>query len=394
MKEASTRTYNGLTSFETWAKNRPLYKIPLKKDIDELPMNGYKVVSTFSGCGGACLGLRMAGFKVVWANEFISAARDTYSANYPDSYLDSRDIRKIKADEILEAINMKRGELDLYEGSPPCADFSMAGKRTGGEGRIKKYSDTHQQVDDLFFEYARILNELQPKMFIAENVKGLTLGDIGQNILGSEQTDMFGGHKKTIFHTLSNCGYKVRFKVLNSKNYGVPQSRERLILIGIRNDLDGVFVYPKMQSHIYTLRDAIEFIQLNPEDLADAKVKGKTLEIIAQLKPGQAGSDIMGKGSYFSLRRLKWDEPTGTVQQSEAKMASTNQIHPDENRRLTIPELKRVCGFPDDFILTGDYKKQWERLGRAVMPPLYANVGKSIKEVLDHAKIKVGGTVL
>ncbi len=156
--------------------NKPPFYIPTMAEIEAIKWNGFNVVSTFSGCGGSCLGYRMAGYRVLYANEFIKAAQETYKANHPNSILDSNDVRQIRPEEILERINLKKGELDLFDGSPPCASFSISGKREKGWGVEKKYSDTKQRVDDLFYEYARILRGLQPKVFVAENVAGLVIG--------------------------------------------------------------------------------------------------------------------------------------------------------------------------------------------------------------------------
>ena len=146
-------------------------------EINALDWNGLNAISTFSGCGGSSLGYRMAGYRVLYANEFIDAARDTYNANKRDyTYLDGRDIRTVTSESILEIIKLKKGELDLLDGSPPCASFSTAGKREKAWGKVKKYSDKAQRVDDLFFEFARLLEGLQPKTFIAENVSGLIKG--------------------------------------------------------------------------------------------------------------------------------------------------------------------------------------------------------------------------
>ena len=347
---------------------RPEYRIPSMNEIKKIKHNGFNVVSTFSGAGGSCLGYRMAGFKVLYANEFIPAAQETYKANHPDSYLDTRDIRQVKAKEILKITGLKKGEIDIFDGSPPCASFSTAGKREEGWGQVKKYSDTEQRVDDLFFEYARLLKELQPKVFIAENVSGLVKGTAK-------------GYFKIIMQELKSCGYRVKASVLNAKWLGVPQSRERLIFIGVRKDIGIDPVFPKPFRYFYTLKDAIGDLNIKPE--SETKLTPKTLEIVKKLKPGQSGSDILGKNKYFSLRRLEWDKPAGTVQQSEAKMASTNQIHPDENRKLGIAELKRVCAFPDDFILTGTFEQQWERLGRAVPPLMMKEIAKTVeREIL------------
>ena len=136
---------------------KPPYRVPTMTEIAAVPWNGLNVVSTFSGCGGSCLGYRMAGYRVLWANEFIPAAAETYRANHPTTILDTRDIRKVQPEDILKAIGLKAGELDAMEGSPPCASFTTAGKREKHWGKAKKYSDTVQRVDDLFFEYVRLV---------------------------------------------------------------------------------------------------------------------------------------------------------------------------------------------------------------------------------------------
>ena len=188
------------------------------REIEALPWNGFNVVSTFSGAGGSCLGYRMAGFKVLWASEFIAEAQATYKANHPNSILDTRDIRTVKPEEILQRIGIVKGAIDVLDGSPPCASFSTAGKREAGWGKVKAYSDKSQRTDDLFFEYARILRGLQPKVFIAENVSGLVKGTAK-------------GYFLEILAELKACGYRVKAAVLNAAWLGVPQSRERLIFV-------------------------------------------------------------------------------------------------------------------------------------------------------------------
>ena len=136
---------------------KPPYNVPSMREIEATPWNGFKVASTFSGCGGSCLGYRMAGFRVIYANEFIPEAQRTYKTNHPNSYLDGSDIRTLTPEKLLERAGLERGELDLLDGSPPCSAFSTAGRREEGWGKVKQYSDGAQRVDDLFYEYARIL---------------------------------------------------------------------------------------------------------------------------------------------------------------------------------------------------------------------------------------------
>jgi DNA (cytosine-5)-methyltransferase 1 len=427
--------------------------------------NGYRAVSTFSGCGGSCLGLEMAGFEILMASEFVEAARDTYRANHPGVFVDDRDIRTVTADDILEQVGLAVGELDLLEGSPPCASFSTAGKRAKGWGEVKKYSETKQQADDLFFEYARLVDGLQPKVFIAENVSGLVKG-------------VAKGYFKMILRELKDCGYRVEAKLLDAKWLGVPQSRQRLIFMGVRNDLGVRPEWPDPLPYWYSIRDACPWITnggiakhgfgkletevldgdqpagtiavhgfssqsrhqtlVNPPRQAaiqdwssDQVVRPITVAGIDGhqsqehlVNPpdggGQPGSDwesyLLANGhpaappeefqlvdirryaigrewlrlhqgqisrKYLNLVRTNADKPVNTVTQMAGPGGVAGVTHPSEPRKFTIPELRRLCSFPDDFALTGSFPQRWERLGRAVPPLMMRAVGESVRSVLD-----------
>jgi DNA (cytosine-5)-methyltransferase 1 len=359
-------------------------------EIRNRPFNGFKAVSTFSGCGGSCLGYRMAGFKVLWASEFIPAAADTYRLNHPDSFLDTRDIRKVRYEEILEATGLQVGELDLLDGSPPCASFSMAGKREKLWGQVKSYSDTKQRVDDLFFEYVRILDGLRPKVFVAENVSGLLKGTAK-------------GYFLEILAALKGCGYRVECRLLDAQWLGVPQARQRAIFVGVRKDLPASPVFPKPLPYQYSVRDAIgDFPAQGVETHRVSSPTGKRSldkpaptiltkgdencqsEMMLQgyatgrewdkLRPGEQSK------RYFSLVRVDPTLPCPTITQLGGSPGVASVTHPTEKRKFTIPELKRLCAFPDDFVLTGSYRKQWERLGRAVPPVMMSYVAAEIRD--------------
>src|SRR4051794_21473768 len=135
------------------AAAKPPYQVPTMAEIRETPWNGLTAVSTFSGCGGNSTGYRIAGFRMAWANEFIPAAQDTYRANAaPHTVLNTRDVREVTGAQLLAEAGLGVGEIDLFDGSPPCASFSTAGKRDKGWGTVKKYSDVEQRSDDLFYE--------------------------------------------------------------------------------------------------------------------------------------------------------------------------------------------------------------------------------------------------
>lgn len=370
------------------------YKIPSMEEIRNLPWNGFNVISTFSGCGGSSLGYKMAGYKVLWANEFIPAAQETYLANHKGTFLNKNDIRKVTPEDIFRETGLKKGELDIFDGSPPCAAFSTAGKREAGWGKVKKYSDTMQRVDDLFFEYSRLLEGLQPKTFVAENVSGLVKGTAK-------------GYFKEILKTLRDCGYRVSAKVLDASWLGVPQARQRLIFIGVRNDLGLEPVHPKPLSYQYTTRDALPEM-MNTRIIHDTSgawslgdVTNKPCPTITTQGEGQICIESETKLSnclqkeydnvpvgsnsdkYFNLSRPHPEKPCPTITQMGGSSAA-GVVHPFEKRKFTISELKRVCAFPDDFILTGTYAQQWERLGRAVPPVMMYHIAKTIQtEILE-----------
>jgi DNA (cytosine-5)-methyltransferase 1 len=349
-------------------EDKPPYKIPSMQEIAEIEWNGYNVISTFSGCGGSSLGYKLAGYKVLWANEFIPIAADTYEANHKGTIVDRRDIRLIQPEEILESIGLKQGELDLMDGSPPCASFSTAGKREKAWGQVKNYSDTKQRVDDLFFEYARLIKGIQPKVFIAENVSGLLKGTAK-------------GYFKLILQALKDCGYNVKARLLDAQWLGVPQQRQRVIFQGVRNDIDLEPCYPKPLDYRYTVRDAIDKVVIEYDPFMD--ISGQVIGVEwDKLKEGESSD------KYFNLRRSSFDVPSVTLTSMGGLGKGVACItHPTEKRKFSISELKRICAFPDDFQLLGTFSQQWERLGRAVPPMMMYYIAKAVQEgILDKIK--------
>jgi len=370
--------------------DKPPYRVPLMTEIAALPWNGYHAISTFSGCGGSSLGYKMAGFKVLWASEFIPAAQETYRANHKGTILDTRDIRKVQPQDILDAIGKQPGELDLMDGSPPCASFSTAGKREAGWGKVKKYSDTKQRTDDLFFEFTRLLTGIQPKVFVAENVAGLVKGTAK-------------GYFLEILVALKACGYRVKCKVLDAQWLGVPQTRTRTIFVGVRNDLAAEPCHPAPLPYRYTVRDALPWIVKAVQDpKGQFAVQEASDKPVFCIKAGSAShvyveseSDISryctgrewdklapGEQSdrYFNLVKVHPDKPVPTICSSHGSGGIASVTHPTEKRKFAIAELKRLCGFPDDFILTGSYAQRWERLGRAVPPVMMSHIAATVRD--------------
>lgn len=348
---------------------KPPYEIPTMKQIEALPWNGFNVVSTFSGGGGSCLGYRMAGYKVLWANEFVESARETYKLNHPNSILNPNDIRSITGQEIIDAIGGQ--EIDIFDGSPPCASFSSSGVGHKKWGKKKQYSDTAQVTDDLFFEYTRLIKETQPKVFIAENVSGLVRGKAK-------------GYFKIILRALKDAGYNVKAKLLNAEWLGVPQSRRRLIFIGVRNDLKLDPVFPSPLPYNYSVREAIPDIlddendQITPEnDIRDYALYKHWLKI------------GIGKSHHkrFDLKKLPIDKPSFTILACAGHQTMASTTHPIHPRKLTVHEVKRLQSFPEDYKLSGTYAQQVERVGRSVPPIMMYHISRVVyKEILCKIK--------
>lgn len=332
---------------------KPPYRVPSMEEIRALPWNGFTAVSTFSGCGGSSTGYRMAGFKLLWASEFIDAARDAYKANCaPYTVVDGRDIRQVQPQDILDATGLKVGELDLFDGSPPCSSFSTAGKREKGWGEVKKYSDKAQRTDDLFFEYIRLIQGLQPKTFVAENVSGLVKGTAK-------------GYFLEILRALKACGYQVEARVLDAQWLGVPQARQRLIFVGVRNDLGLKPAHPKPLNYSYDTSDVFPHIKM-------VKHGGFPNNWISS---NRAHPTIVASGGTCS--------PTAYLSGGHFVTEST----PDNFRRLTIDEVKLLSGFPSDYVLTGDFAQQWERCVRAVPPVMMSHIAATVRdEILRKIK--------
>ncbi|WP_458454369.1 DNA cytosine methyltransferase [Methanobrevibacter sp.] len=353
---------------------KPPYKpLTMQEVNDKKNTNGYNVVSTFSGAGGSCIGLKLAGFNINYAVEFIPEAQKTYQLNHTDTYLDKRDIRQIKGKEILNKIGLKKGELDLFEGSPPCSGFSQCGIGTDGWNTIKNYSDTKQRVDDLFFEFIRLINETRPKMILAENVPSLATGKNK-------------GMLKLFINEFKKIGYTIKMKVLDASYLDVPQKRKRLIFIGKRDDLNININFPKPKKYNYITKDALpnfkknktpksEYVLMKKETLGRELLDYAIKHHLKNLK--EPYKILKNKEGYYTHRVLFEEDICHTLIQGSYSYFG---YYP---RTLSIFEGKRLHTFPDDFKLTGNYDRQWERIARSVPPRMYEAVGKCIKQSLD-----------
>jgi DNA (cytosine-5)-methyltransferase 1 len=349
----------------------------------------FTTISCFAGGGGSSTGYRLAGGEILLINEFVEAAVETYTANFPDTKVLVDDIKKYTAEDFLNMAGVAKGELDILDGSPPCSAFSVAGKREKGWGKEKNYSDGKKQVaiEDLFYEFIRIAEGIQPKVIVAENVKGITFGEAR-------------GKLNAFINEFEKIGYDVTYEVLNGADYGVPQARERTIFICVRTDvaekvgmsflnLHNVFPKPTVEKHI-SMKEALADIENDEEevqmllDFVQGSYQKKFIEPLPfnppkHTKPSDPQfREWNPKASCFNMIRPCPDMPSPTLTQQGQKRGMSGVFHPEANRKLTIKECKRLMGFPEDFVLKGDFDAQVERLGRAVAPLMYKAVATSI----------------
>jgi len=244
----------------------------------------------------------------------------------------------------------------------------------GGWGKKKDYgrSRAHaQRTDDLFDHYIRLLAGLRPRAFVAENVFGLARG-------------LAKGKLVQFLAKMQSHGYRVRVRELDARWLGVPQHRRRLIFVGVRDDVRAAPAHPSPLPWEYSVAEALDHPSCPGEVDEAAKIEGYAIEAEARkLAPGQKSE------KFFNLRRLAAGEPARTILASGGHPGAASVLVPSGLRKPTIAELKRLCGFPEDFRLTGNYEQRWERLGRAVPPPMMRAVGEVIRDFLLAASREV-----
>jgi DNA (cytosine-5)-methyltransferase 1 len=384
---------DGVTTNPKQATEKQPYRVPLMAEVAVIPWNGLTVASTFAGAGGSSTGYRMAGYRVLWANEFVPAAQESYRANMrPGTVLDCRDIREVQPAEILEACGLRKGELDVFDGSPPCQAFSTAGKRNKGWGQEKRYEHgAKQRNEDLFFEYVRLLHGLMPRAFVAENVSGLVKG-------------VAKGYFIEILAALKASGYRVEARLLDAQWLGVPQTRSRVIFVGVREDLGMAPVFPSPLPYRYSVREAIPWLSGAQFTVGDPTIlqrpgnsfprgEKRSLDLPCPLVCATAesiGSAIthdvtIESANGFNGHAMKpVHGPAPAVQAGRP----VNVGVAGEKRKFTIAELRRICSFPDDYVLTGSYAQQWERLGNSVPPLMMRAVAETLRDrVLLPARV-------
>jgi len=330
----------------------------LQKKLDNAPT----VISTFAGAGGSSLGYSMAGFRELLAIEWDNNAVQTFKINFHDVPIYHGDIAKISVDKILEMTKLNIGELDILDGSPPCQGFSMAGKR---------------QIDDprnqLFREYVRLLRGLKPKVFVMENVSGMVKGVM--KVLFAE-----------ILSELKASGYKVSAKILNAMYFNVPQSRERVIFIGVRNDLNVNPSHPKASSMPISISEAIKDLPLSDMCYLNPELT----KLWEKCMPGKSFSSVHLQGHYFNTIKAHPLFPSPTITKTTMEASGSGIVHWEVPALLSIEMLKRVSSFPDDFIFVGNYREKWARIGNSVPPLFMRSIAIHIKNEILSRLIQSG----
>jgi len=309
--------------------------------------NNLTVISTFAGCGGSSLGYKLAGYKELLAVEWDNNAVETFKLNFPDVPVYHGDITKLTGKECMRLAGTKIGELDVLDGSPPCQGFSTAGKR--------KFDDPR---NSLFKEYARILKELQPKVFVMENVTGMIKGVMKQAYL-------------QIIKTLRECGYRANGQVMNAMYYNVPQSRQRIIIIGVRNDLNIEPSHPKPQTKPIPIQKIIGHL----ENQGGPKLTACSSKYWPLLKYGESASKYHPKGHLFGMIKLNPFKPSPTI----LKSCGNPVCHWSQPRFLSKKELLLITSFPENFIIIGEIGKVRDRIGNSVPPNLMKAIAEHIK---------------
>jgi DNA (cytosine-5)-methyltransferase 1 len=327
--------------------------------------SSYTAIDLFAGAGGTALGLDHAGLKHIMLNELDKHAAATLRLNKPKWNVIEGDIAKVDFTEY-------EGKVDLIEGGFPCQAFSYAGKKMGLE----------DARGTLFYEFARAVKEARPKIAVGENVKGLLTHENGNTLRG-----MIG--------VLQDLGYRVAYKILRAQYFDVPQKRERLVIIAVREDIDTPILYPREKDYTISLREAIG----DKPQSAGQEYSERKKAIMKLIPPGGYWRDLpielqkeymmtsfyMGGGKTGMARRLSWDEPSLTLTCGPAQK-QTERCHPEETRPLNVREYARIQTFPDDWQFAGSAGAQYKQIGNAVPVNLGYYMGQAVIAMLngDH----------
>ncbi|MCK9639016.1 MAG: DNA (cytosine-5-)-methyltransferase [Prolixibacteraceae bacterium] len=344
---------------------------PVENENFISPNRDFNSIELFAGAGGLAIGLEQAGVNCLALNEVDHFACETLRINRPEWNVIEDDVKNV-------SFSNYKGIVDIVTGGFPCQAFSYAGKKLG----------LNDARGTLFYEFARVVNETKPAICIGENVRGLLNHEDGRTIEG-------------MVSILDEIGYNVITpRIFKTIFYKVPQKRERLLIVGIRKDLDvNLFEFPKPYKRIYTLTDALKKGELFPVDVPVSpgskypKNKKEVLDLVPEggywrdlplslQKEYMGGSFFLGGGKTGMARRMSWSEPSLTLTCSPAQK-QTERCHPDETRPFTVREYARIQTFPDDWAFAGSISRQYKQIGNAVPVNFAKEVGFAIVNFLN-----------
>lgn len=325
-------------------------------------------IDLFAGAGGTALGMEHAGIQHVMLNEMEPNAVKTLQSNRPTWNVVPGDVSNID-------FTKYRGKVDIIEGGFPCQSFSYAGKKRG-------FEDVR---GTLFYQFARAIDEARPKIAIGENVRGLLKHDNGKTL-------------ETMVKVLQSLGYKVACRVLRAQYLDVPQKRERLLIVAIRNDVETDIIFPKEKDYTISLREAIgdqppapgqQYSAWKKNVLSYVPEGGYWRDLPENLqKEYMKASYFMGGGKTGMARRLAWNEPSLTLTCNPAQK-QTERCHPSATRPLNVREYARIQTFPDAWQFSGSVSAQYKQIGNAVPVNLGYHIGLAaiamLERKVDHA---------
>lgn len=331
-------------------------------DLDKVQKNGLRVFSTFSCGGGSTMGYKRAGYTMVGANDIDPEMRWHYETNlHPELYIQG----PIK-DMITGKLPDSLFELDIFDGSPPCSSFSMAGSREKDWGREKHFREGQavQVLDDLFFDYLNVVERLKPKVAIAENVKGMLLGNAK-------------GYVRAVISRFREIGYRPQLFLVNAADCGVPQRRERVFFVAVRNDIDvPPLVFAPNQKWV-TAAEATKDLKLTAKEREATTPSNIDRRLWSLTAPGRsydfAAVEIEGKNAYWNTVKLAPNQPANTITATESLR------HWSECRRLTFRETKRLGSFPDDYHAKSEAIGKY-MVGMSVPPKMMEAVARAVAE--------------
>lgn len=343
----------------------------------------FKCIDAFCGAGGLGLGLAEAGFEVIFSFDIDQKCIDTIKANtkYFSHPAEQADIANMLNGTLLKKCGIKKGEIDLLAGGPPCQGFS-----------VQRHGEDKDVRNQLVLKYEKLIEELYPKCFVMENVSGIA-GKRGKTIL------------EQLIKRTSKTGYRVKVKMLNARDFDVPQRRKRYIVVGVRNDIPTEYQYPDPVGTTITVRDVIGDLPEPPIDGSDSdqlslhrrdKLSPQNLARIRAITQGQ-GRDALPKdllarchqvssaiiGHRKVYGRMAWDDVAPTITARFDSFTRGQFGHPEQDRTISLREGAMLQTFPADFTFTGNKVEIARQIGNAVPPNLAKHIGKSLINCLS-----------